>query len=79
MKGKGIILSKELLNSLLKIPHLENKYLKLECRKTTLRAILKKKDIDEIKTVIASTLSLEMRLLHNFISRIFILRTRRFD
>ena len=61
MKGKRIILSEELLSSLLKMLHLENKYLELECRKIALRAILKKKDVDEIRIVIASTLLLEMR------------------
>ena len=34
--------------------------------------------MDEIGTIVASSLLLEMRLLYNFISRIFIPRTRRF-
>ena len=44
-----------------------------------LRSILEKEDVNEVGIVIASTLSLKMRLLHNFISRIFIPRTRKFD
>ena len=79
MKDKRIILFEELLSSLLKLPHLGNKYLELECRKTALRIILQKEDVDEIEIVIASTLSLKMRLFHNFISRIFIPRIGRFD
>ena len=54
-------------------------FLKLECRSSALRTIMERDDVDEISTVIASSLSLEMRLLHNFISKIFIPRTGRFD
>ena len=79
MKDKRKILSEELLSSLFQMPHLKNKYLELECRKTALRSIFEKEDVNEVRTVIASILSLEIRLLHNFISRIFIPRIGRFD
>ena len=59
--------------------HTENKYLELECRKTAIQIIMERDDINLVGTIIASSLSLEMRLLHNFISKIFIPRTRRFD
>ena len=61
------------------MPHEENKFLELICKTTALRTIMEKDDVDEIGTIIASSLSLEMRLLHNFISRIFIPRIGRFD
>ena len=77
VKGEKVIISKESLNSLLHMPHTENKFLKLECRKIALRTILER---DHKKgNVVTSSLSLEMRLLHKFISRIFIPRTERFD
>ena len=79
MKEKRIILCEEILSSLLQMPYFGNIYLELECRKTVLRLILEKEDVNVIGTVVASTLSLEMRLLHNFISRIFIPRIGRFD
>ena len=79
VKGKRIILSEEILSSLLQMPHLGNKYLELECRKIVVQTIMKKNDVNIVGTIIASSLSLEMRLLHNFISRIFIPRTGRFD
>ena len=44
-----------------------------------LRTVMEKDDVDEIGTLIVSSLSLKMRLLHNFISRIFIPRIGRFD
>ena len=55
-----------------------NRFLELECRSSALRTIMER-DVDEIGIVTASSLSLEMRLLHNFICRIFIPKTRRFD
>ena len=76
---KKIIIFEESLSSLVHMPHIGNKFLELECRKTTPQTIMKRDDVNIIGTIVASSLSLEMRLLHNFISRIFILRTRRFD
>ena len=55
------------------------KYLMLKDRLKALKTILKRNDVDQIGIVKASSLSLEMLLLHNFISRIFLLRTGRFD
>ena len=40
---------------------------------------MEKDNMDEIGTLVASSLLLKMRLLHNFISRIFIPRIGRFD
>ena len=40
---------------------------------------MERDDVNPIGTIIASSLSLEMRLLHNFISKIFIPRTGRFN
>ena len=51
----------------------------LKDRLKALKTILERDDVDEIGIVKASFLSLEMRLLHNFISRIFLPRTSRFD
>ena len=59
--------------------HVGNKYLNLEYRKTTIQIIMERDDVNPVGTIIASSLSLKMRLLHNFISRIFIPRTGRFD
>ena len=61
------------------MPHVGSKYLDLECRKIAIQVIIERDDVNPIGTIIASSLSMEMRLLHNFISRIFILRTGRFD
>ena len=59
--------------------HEGKKFLELESRRSALRTIMERDDVNEIGNVIASSLSLEMRLLHNFISRIFIPRIGRFD
>ena len=40
---------------------------------------MKRDDVNIIGIIVASSLSLKMRLLHNFISRIFIPRIGRFD
>ena len=61
------------------MPHAENKYLDLDYRQTAIQTIMKRDDINPIGTIIASSLSLKMRLLHNFISRIFIPRIGKFD
>ena len=66
VKGKGIILSKELLSSLLQMLHIKNKYLELDCRKITIQTIMERDDVNLVGTIIASSLSMEMRLLHNF-------------
>ena len=79
VKEKRIILSEELLSSLLQMPHTKNKYLELDYRKTAIQTIMEKDDANLVGTIIASSLSLEIRLLHNFISRIFIRQTGRFD
>ena len=79
VKEKRIIISKESLSSFLHMPHTGNKFLKLECRKIALQTIMKKDDVNIIGTIVASSLSLKMRLLQNFNSRIFIPRTGRFD
>ena len=79
VKGKRIIIFEESLSSLLHMPHNENKFLKLECRKIALQTIIERDDVNIIGTIVASSLSLKMRLLYNFINRIFIPRTRRFD
>ena len=55
------------------------KYLVQNDRPKALRTILERNDVDEISIIKASSLSLEMRLMHNFISRIFLPRTGRFD
>ena len=79
VKEKRIIISEVSLSSLLHMPHIGNKFLELECRKIALQTIIKRDDVNIIGTILVSSLSLEMRLLHNFISRIFIPMTRRFD
>ena len=77
VKGKRIILSEELLSSLFRMPHNESKYLELEDKSQALEAI--RGTYNSKGNIVASSLSLEMRLLHNFISRIFIPRSGRFD
>ena len=79
VKEKRIIITEESLGSLLQMPIEGNRYLKLDYRTSILRTIFEKNNIDEIESVTASSLSLEMRLLHNFISMIFIPRIGRFD
>ena len=61
------------------MPNEGNQFLELECKLSTLRTVMERDDVDEIGVITASSLSLEMRLLHNFISRIFIPRTETFD
>ena len=61
------------------MPHFGNKYLDLEYRKIAIQTIMEKNDVNPVGTIITSSLSLKMRLLHNFISRLFIPRTGRFD
>ena len=51
----------------------------LNDRPKALRTILERNDINKIGIIKASSLSLEMRLMHNFISKIFLPRTGRFD
>ena len=77
VKGKRIILSEELLSSLFQMPHNGSKFLELEDKSQALEAI--RGTYNSKGNIVASSLSLEMRLLHNFISRIFILRSGRFD
>ena len=72
VKGKRIIITEESLGSLLQMPTVGNKYLKLNYRSSALRTVFERKNTEEIGSVTISSLSLEMRLLHNFISRIFI-------
>ena len=61
------------------MPNEGNGFLELECRSSALRTVIERDDVNEIGVVTASSLSLEMRLLYNFISRIFIPRIGRFD
>ena len=77
VKEKKIVISEELLSSLFLMPHNGTKFLELEDKARALEAI--KGTYNAKGNIIASTLSLEMRLLHNFISRIFIPRSGRFD
>ena len=77
VKGKKIVISEELLSSLFMMPHNGSKFLELEDKARALEAI--KGTYNAKGNIIASSLSLEMRLLHNFISRIFIPRSGRFD
>ena len=77
VKGKRIILSEELLSSLYRMPHSGSKYLELEDKSQALEAI--RGTYNSKGNIVASSLSLEMRLLHNFISRIFIPCSGRFD
>ena len=79
VKEKRIILSEELLSSLLQMAHAKNKYLDLDCRQIAIQIIMERDDVNLVGTIITSSLSLEMRLLHTFISRVFIPWTRRFD
>ena len=79
VKRKRIIFFEEILSSLLQMPYIGNKYLELECRKTTVQTIMERDDVNIVGTIILSSLSLEMRLLHKFIRRIFIPRIGRFD
>ena len=79
VKRKRIIVTEEILKNLLKMPIEGCKYLVLNGRPKVLKTILKRNDVDEIDIVKASSLSLEMRLMYNFISRIFLPRTGRFD
>ena len=77
VRGKKIVISEELLSSLFQMPHTGSKFLELEDKARALEAI---RDTYNSKgNIIASSLSLEMRLLHNFISRIFIPQSGRFD
>ena len=59
------------------MPHSGSKFLELEDKTRVLEAI--RSNYNSKGNIVASTLSLEMRLLHNFISRIFIPRSGRFD
>ena len=77
VKGKRIILSEELLSLLFQMPHNGSKFLELEDKSQALEAI--RGTYNSKGNIVASSLSLEMRLLHNFISRIFIPRSGRFD
>ena len=76
VKGKRIILSEELLSSLFRMPHSGSRYLELEDKSQALEAI--RGTYNSKGNIVASSLSLEMSLLHNFISRIFIPRSGRF-
>ena len=77
VRGKKIVISEELICSLFKMPNNGSKFLELEDKARALEAI--KGSFNAKGNIIANTLSLEMRLLHNFISRIFIPRSGRFD
>ena len=79
VKEKKIIVIEEILENLLQMLVEGCKYLVLNDKPKALRRILERNDIDEIGVVKASSLSLEMRLMHNFISRIFLPRNDRFD
>jgi len=79
VKGKRIIVTAERLCSLLKMPNEGLKHLILKDKKKTFRTILNRENVSGIGNVMANTLSLEMRLLHNFFSRIFLSRIGRFD
>ena len=59
------------------MPHTGNKYLELDDKPQALKAI--RGTYNSKGNIVASSLSLEMRLLHNFISRIFIPCSDRFD
>ena len=77
VKGKKIVITEELLGSLFQMPHTGSKFLELEDKGRALEAI--GGSYNSKGNIIASSLSLEMRLLHNFISRIFIPRSGSFD
>ena len=48
-------------------------------KESTLKLILGRDEVNPLEVISVGQLSIEMRLLHNFISRIFIPRTGRFD
>ena len=77
VKRKKIVISEELLSTLFKMSHNGSKFLDLEDKSRVLEAI--RRSFNSKGNIVASSLSLEMRLLHNFISRIFIPRSGRFD
>ena len=76
MKGKRIIVTEERLSSLLEMPNEGINHLVLKDKQ---KMVLERSDGSEIGNVKANTLSLEMKLLHNVISRIFLQRTGQFD
>lgn len=48
-------------------------------KRTSLRCVLDRDNVDGIGDLIASTISINMRLLHYIIGRIFISKTSHFD
>ena len=79
VKGKLIEINEQMLSNLLNIPKEGDCYLVMKERVKTLRLILGRSNVKGVIHVHANQLSLEMRLLHNIISRIFLPRTGRFD
>ena len=79
VRGVTFILTTEVLSQILQIPSSGAVLDVLADRDDGIRCILERDDIRGVTTVTAVQLSVEMRLLHHVVARIFLPKTGRFD
>ena len=79
VKGTKIVINEDRLSRILGVPKEGKCFLSLDKKGEGLKTILEKKNVTDLRSIQANQLSLEMRLLHNMVSRIFFPKTRRFD
>ena len=79
VKGTQIVITEDRLSRILGVPKEGKCYLTLDKKEDGLRTVLEKRSVSDLRSFQANQLSLEMRLLHNMVSRIFFLKIGRFD
>ena len=79
VKDVQIVINEEKLSQLLAIPKTGKCFMTLGKKEEALKAILGKERVTDLRSLQAGQLKLEMRLLHNIVSRIFFPKTGRFD
>ena len=79
VRGVTFVLTPEVLGHIWRIPTLGATSDHLLDREAGIRCILERDDVRGVTTVSAIQLSVEMRLLHHIVARIFLPKTGRFD
>ena len=79
VKGTQIMITEDRLSRILGIPKGGKCFLTLDKKEDGLRIVLENKNVTDLRSLQANQLSLEMRLLHNMVRRIFFPKIGRFD
>ena len=74
-----MVVNEDRLSRILAVPKEGKCFMTLSRKVDGLKVILERRNVTSLKNLQANLLSMEMRLLHNIVSRIFFPKTGRFD